>query len=255
MTAAATIPFRPTGRMTDAQYERERAALLETYGESSREAGAKRDQGLATLFYRSGWTQEDLAKKEGMSQQRIGQSLRFGRFLDFTTGVVNSGTATSKLSEGFFRRCWERTDKTEGNERIRFQEVVRIMSKTSLSLSPRPTIHDELIKQFADGQWHRLPTMAAHLKTDEQHVVDTLTGMKKRAAGNAHCESKSVANTKSYRIFPKEKSVSSIELAEKLRPIIKDLRAQACKDIATYSIQAVRFATGKLEQLLDEWTE
>ncbi len=48
--------------MARANYERERAAVREAYGDSSQEAGAKRDQALAKLFYRSGWAQEALAE-------------------------------------------------------------------------------------------------------------------------------------------------------------------------------------------------
>ena len=35
------------------------------------EAGARFEQALATLFFRSGWTQEKLAEKEGKSQHWI----------------------------------------------------------------------------------------------------------------------------------------------------------------------------------------
>jgi hypothetical protein len=53
-----------TYRMPEEVYERERTRLREIYGDSSKEAGARFEQELAKLFYRSGWTQEELAKKE-----------------------------------------------------------------------------------------------------------------------------------------------------------------------------------------------
>ena len=88
------------------------ARLRELYDESSVEAAAKRDQALAQLFARSGWTQEELGKKEGKSQDWISLRLRFGRFLNFTTAVVNSELPRN-LTEWRFRELWEQTDKTE----------------------------------------------------------------------------------------------------------------------------------------------
>jgi hypothetical protein len=57
--------------------------LRELYGDSNAEALAKRDQALAVLFSRSGWTQEELAKKEGTTQQSVTYRMRFGRFFEF----------------------------------------------------------------------------------------------------------------------------------------------------------------------------
>ena len=46
--------------------------------------------GMARLFARSGWTQQELADVEGKSQQWIVQRLTFGSFLNWldTTAVV-----------------------------------------------------------------------------------------------------------------------------------------------------------------------
>ena len=59
------------GVMTDAEYEQAKAEFLATYGASNAEAAALRDQALAKLFARSGWTQEKLAEKEGKSRQWV----------------------------------------------------------------------------------------------------------------------------------------------------------------------------------------
>jgi len=54
------------------------------------------------LFARSGWTQEELAKKEHKS--------RFGWFLIFFTNVNNAENSPLNLTERRFRDYWERLD-------------------------------------------------------------------------------------------------------------------------------------------------
>jgi hypothetical protein len=53
-------------RMNEQDYERARAELG-----ARKDAGAKWDQQLALLFARSGWTQEQLAAKEGRNQSWV----------------------------------------------------------------------------------------------------------------------------------------------------------------------------------------
>lgn len=247
----------PFGRMSVADYERERATLRETYGESSTEAAAKRDQALAKLFYRSQWTQEELAEKEGQSQQRIGQSIRFGRFLNFTTTVVNFETLPSNLTERRFRSYWERTDKSEGNERARFTAVLRLMQEeTVLVQKRRPKVGRTIVDQFGDGKWHPLTTIAEAVDTPEEHVVETLRTMEAlRGTYGARCERKKVGTSFSYRIFRQTRTISSEELKTKLTPLIEGLKAEGKKNMATMSPATVAHLAGWLQKLLDEWTE
>ena len=52
-----------------------------------------------------------------------------------------------------------------------------------------------------------------------------------------------------------DKAISRTELAEKLAPIVKDLREQAGKTMVTMSLTVVARCAGQLQNLLDEWTE
>jgi hypothetical protein len=53
------------GRMTEAQYDRERAKIAPTKREAMNESGVRWEQQLAELFYRSGWSAPQLRQKIG----------------------------------------------------------------------------------------------------------------------------------------------------------------------------------------------
>lgn len=249
----AVVPLH--ARMSDAEYEAERAKLRELYGESSTEAAAKRDQAMAILFYRSGWTQEELAKKEEKTQQWVALRIRFGRFLNFTTTVVNSDSLPKNLTERRFRSYWEQTNKAETNERIRFQAVIKMLRTEPVTSARRPPIGPSIKEHFADGKWHRLETVANKLETDEDHVRDTLDGISKNQTYGCKAEKKKVGTHIEYRIFKLDKTISSNELVEKLTPIIEGLEDQGRKNIVTMSPPQVKILAHRLRKLLDEWTE
>ena len=72
---------------------------------------------VAALFYRSRWTQEELAKKERKTQPWVVYQLRFGRFLTFITTGYKDPKPPCNLSERRFRGYWEQAEGN--NERIR----------------------------------------------------------------------------------------------------------------------------------------
>jgi len=254
---ATVHDFQTSGRMTDAEYEFERQRLRDTYGDSSVEAAAKRDQAMALLFIRSGWTQEKLAQKEAIAQSWVNYRLRFGRFLNFITDVINPENLPNNLTEGKFRGYWSKTDKKEPNERIRFRAVHALITEDlAVRAQNRPKIGKELVAMFGDGKWYSADKIAAGLNVDVALVEATLTTMRAlRGTYGAKCERKQVGKGFHYRIFKADKTVRSTELTEKLTPIIKKLLVEGKKNAATASPAAVLFLAGTLQQLLDEWTE
>lgn len=249
---AEVVSFR--SRMSEAEYERERASLRTLYGNSSTEAVAKRDQAMADLFIRSGWTQEELAAKEGKDQAWVTRRLRFGRFLNFMPNGINAENLPDGLTEGRFRGFWEQT-KGEINERVRFRMVHDLLAEQA-SLKRRPAIGKQLVDTYADGKWHAPRTMAAQLGLDLDHVESTLNTMKAlRGTYGCKAERKKVGRVWHYRIFKAEKKVSSAELAEKLAPIIDGLMIEGKKNPATASPPAVLILAHQLKRLVDEWSE
>jgi hypothetical protein len=80
------------------------------------EAGVRWEQELARLFVRSGWTQGELAKREGRPRPYVTRLLLFGRFLSFVPMGTNAESVLLGLTERRFRDFWDRTDKCGGNE-------------------------------------------------------------------------------------------------------------------------------------------
>jgi hypothetical protein len=252
MSAALSIAAS-NDRMSAADYERERQRIAETYGANSREAGALRDQALARLFHVSGWTQEELAKKEKMTQQRVAQRLVFGRFLENTTDSCNR----SNLTEWGFRECWNRTDKSEKNERIRFAKVEQLIAELELKLvKPRNThLTKLLLKRFGDGREHALATMVKASGAPEAEVVNTLGyfGRTRNGYGVVEYEKRTDEDGAVFYRFQRGsgKRIAMATLMQELGPIIKELEIQGTKNAATASPTTVAIMTHKLKQILD----
>lgn len=236
-----------SGRMTVAEYEAERAKLAPDRAT----AAIRWEQDLAGLFYRSGWTQDELAKQEGKSRTWCVYMLCFGRFLAFAANV----TVVTNLTERRFRAYWERTaEHGTGNERIRFRATLELIeAEEPLRQAHKNTGHPKkIVERFGDKKWHALPTIAKALEAAEDEVERSLYGMVKDGRGGAKTEIKTVSGVKHYRIFRNSRMVSSDELIEKLTPILKGLEAEAAKNQVRVSPQALAILAGKLRRLLEE---
>jgi hypothetical protein len=246
------------GRMSPRDFEQERARIRETYGDSSAEAAALRDQALAALFYRSGWTQEQLAKAENKSAFWVSKRLLFGRFLGFLSTDKKLESVPRNLSERRFRSYWEQTDKAEGNERIRFAEVQRLMEETTVVRQPRRNgLGKRIVAEFGDGGWHRLETIAEHTGETPESLLPLLDNFAARhnSYGVGICERKKVGRkdgTWQFRIVPASGTAVDVgTLNSELEPILKELEYQGEQHRAAYSPSAVLQCAHRIRKLLE----
>jgi len=247
-------------RMSDADYEHERQRVRDTYGDSSAEAAAKRDQAMALLFARSNWTQEELAAKEGKSRQWMVCRLRFGQFLTFATTVASAEKLPTNLSERRFRGFWEQTNKAD-NDRKRYLEVIGAITAGTGKLIGMPAGTDlklgrKVVEAFGDGKWHDAEAIADHFPDETIERIDgVLDRMKRLGTFGVKAEERKHGRAMQYRIYHADKTVNVAELKSKLAPLIQGLKEEGKKNMATMSPGTVARLAALLERLIDEWSE
>lgn len=251
---AAVKQLSDARAMSDDEYARRRQEIEETCPTRRDDVHARRDQALADLFYRSGWTQDRLAEKEGKSQKWVDFQLRFGRFLNFSTTGTNPQKPPLNLTERAFRGFWEQTEKG-ADERARFRGVAELLAgKTRIgdSHSPKTDIASKLLA-FADGKsWHTAKTLAGKIEAPEQEVTAVLENMRARGTYRTHCERRAFKTTHQYRMTRASgKKVDMEKLIADVEPILEKLEAEGRKSMAAMSPGTVAHLTHQLRKLLE----
>lgn len=247
---SSVIPFTPP-RMSETDYDRERQRIRDLFGDSRNEAGTRWEQALAQLFWRSGWSQDELAAKEGKSQTWVNFRLRFGRFLAFSENITDCNI----LTEGRFRKYWEQTDGS--NERRRFNQVIEMIGTEQRAGTGRNrnALMDLVREHYSNGKWHATDAIAKRLGKEQEEVERVLAAATSRGARRYKIERRRRGRDFQYRIFSMEKTVSTVELTEKLCPLILDLKAEGSKNMATIAITRIAKIAAELQQMIDEWTK
>jgi hypothetical protein len=257
MNAIAQVHVMAQRRMTPDDYRAERERIEQTYGSNSAEAGAHRDQALAALYHRSGWTQDELAKVEGAKPQYVARRLVFGRFLSFSP----SGRNPQNLTERRFRSYWEQTEK-DPNERVRFAAVLRLMEDETVlsrSTAQKKEIANAVLAKFADGKPHKLETICHHVGESPEEVRSVLDLMVQRGTYGTCAERirKGTSPIVRYSIVRSsgealDKATLRRVLHEELEPLLNGLAEQGGKNAATVSISTVAHLTAELRKVLEK---
>jgi hypothetical protein len=219
-------------RMTADEYQRQRTQLKTLYGDSALDAGAKRDQALAALFWRSHWSQDELAQAEGKNQAWVSRRLLLGRFLDFMTAGHKTDIPPN-LTERKFRGYWEQTER-KPKEQHRFADVVRMMQDDLRLGSPRTKCNTAplavaLVKKFGGGKPHTVDEMARALNVSPREIQAAFRAYRHgrygaRIEGPGHGRGDG-----RYRIFASPtggKKYDSAVLKSRISPLFDQLKLQ-----------------------------
>lgn len=259
------------GAMSATEYERQRKEIDATYPKGGKgqkvNINALRDQALAQLAHRSGWTQEQLAEVEGCDVRTVRRRLLLGRFITFVqTGP--SGSASEKspdlwlhdITERKFRGFWEQTEKQD--ERMRFRAVAALIRDHTRIVSTVPTgaRPTNVVSKYADGKWRTIEVMAKGLGIDPETQTEVFAAFRKslkdaraRQNGNTRWESRKYGTTMQYRILKGGgRKIDSSHLQSEIAPILQELKAEGKKNMATACPPNVLHLAIRLERLIRE---
>jgi hypothetical protein len=259
-TREDTVMLFPTGRMSEQEFDAERARLRGLYGPNRKEAGARFEQALAKLYLQSGWTPLEIAAREGkgMSKGHVSRLQTFARFLVFLEKFPTGNFPENRplgLTERRFREFWAQTDSSEKNWHIRYKETLNLLQ--DVPTTPKPKRSTELGKTIAatiaDGKWRAIEAIAKQAGWPVDDVRPILDHMVSQGSYGCTGAKKPFAKTFQYRIFPQDRQVSTVELTEELAEPLARLTEQGRANMATMSPPTVAFWTAKIAELVNKW--
>ena len=253
---SSVIEFAATGLMTDAEYQAKRASLRALYGDTAQDRTARFEQGLARLFVESGWTQDQLALKEGQSRPWVTVRVRFGRFLDFATNV----TIPKNLTEGRFRGYWEQTNPKAEDE-DRFREVQQMIAENASlqgdrSATKNKALAAKILELFGDGQWHWESTIIEQSGGSPDAVVSVLFQMRNSGTYRTFSERKKGGKDgwKHRIVVGVGRKVDVAVVVKELSPFIKELEAEGRKPQLLLSSGVPAMMAVRLKEILEKLT-
>lgn len=116
-------------------------------------------------------------------------------------------------------------------------------------------LSQRIVEQFADGEWHDEATIH-FADVDPKDVRSSLNLLARgsRVTCNTKGERERRGSRRFIRLFRQDRMISAAEIKLKLAPLLKRLKEQGRKNMATMSPASVALLAGELEQHLKEWT-
>ncbi len=269
MTVLGELKDGGGAMMSETRFDQCLQQIEKEYARRREHADAYRDQEMARLFEKSGWTQERIAERMGKTKGWVCLRLTLGRFLAFTTGKQTE-FPVENLTERRFRGCWALTDK-KTSERERFAQTARLLAEARDSDPGHPhTVNKPGIKKALaeickdDGGWHNVKQLA---ELTEKYVPGVSTAqigkaiqdLQKKPPKGFAVEARHIGRFHNYRMVPRaEVGADASELIAQVRPVLKEIQTELRKSMAamstTFLMERVAYIEKVLSHLRDEAT-
>jgi hypothetical protein len=239
-----------------------------------------RDQKLAALFLDSGWSQDEVAAHLGkwwgkeVTQQWVGQQLRFARFLSFftTTGSEGGLRLPPNLSERAFRSFWDATEAGDNfsghrahteaavqDEHRRFGLVLEELKAAGLSRARKP-IRKAILRRVVGKKPLSAEEIARVISDDlgsavlPRDVAQTLSTMRPTPESPYRVEKSLDSEGTKYRVVRTAGKVLSkkdlARLAPELLPLVREIIRESKKDKVEMSAAHLCSLASRVEQVL-----
>jgi predicted XRE-type DNA-binding protein len=192
------------------------------------------DQSFASLFRKSGWTQQEIADKVGITHGRVSQLLTFGRFLDFVT-QGNKHSIPPNLTEKAFRKHWGETP-SEKKDEARFHLVIKRMIEGDVIPDESESLRTKIVKACAEF-------------ASKKQIVETVGCTAKQFEDNWN----HINKDKRYVVQHNKGSVRNRKLIEKIESCLIDIENQGnVTSMAEYAPEMIRAAAQQIRKIIEQ---
>lgn len=253
-------------KWSEAKYDAQRQHIQDEYVTTVHNAIAKRDQLLSQLFCECGWTQQEIADKEGRNRDWVSKRLRFGRFCDHLYSMEYRKLPVN-LNERRFRELWSQHG---GNvpagspaENKKFQAIIDSDDWQLQFASAVPFDTNGLIKErCVDNKWRSKGEIAVEIGVPDGRddcVANAVGRIRKQFSGGLMVMDKTFSNgivKHKFKLIKNREgqTIRAAQVVSELFPIVEDIFACLTQNQPIDAVDRMKGHLHRLKTLIAKYS-